>query len=106
VGRVGPDDLVEIDQVDSASSGEERIAVAEGPPGADEHASSERGVHLVAAPGDEICLTRKAAVRSELGGVDDDRHVAAMRGRDDRFERRQPTGDVRRTSDSKQARVR
>ena len=51
LGRIGPDHLVQIDQVDRAAAGQERVALGEGGPGPDQHAGAERGVHLVPAPG-------------------------------------------------------
>ena len=70
LGRVGPHDLVEVDQVDGAAAGQERVAVGEGRPGADEHAGAERGVHLVPAPGEVVGGGRQRPVGGELGGVD------------------------------------
>ncbi len=80
LGRLGPDHLVEVDEVDRPAAGEERVAVGEGAPGPDEHAGAERGVHLVAAPGQEVGGGGHRAVGGELGGVDEHRD-ARGRGR-------------------------
>ncbi len=71
-GRGGPDDLVELDEVDGAATGEERVTVGEGFPRADEHSGAEGRVHLVPAPGDEVGLRGQGTVRRELGAVDGD----------------------------------
>ena len=54
IGRFGPDDLVQVDQVDSPSAGEERITLGEGRSRPDQHTGPERGVHLVAAESYEV----------------------------------------------------
>ena len=56
IGRVGPDHLVEVDEVHGAAAGQEWVALGEGAPWADEHSGAEGGVHLVAAPGEEVRL--------------------------------------------------
>jgi hypothetical protein len=94
VGRVGPGHLVEVDQVDGAATGEEGVAVRERRPWAHQHAGAERGVHLVAAPGQEVGVRREGAVGGELGGVDKHRHAAFVGRGNDVVDRRQPAGDV------------
>ena len=96
------DDLVEVDEVDGAAAGQERVALGEGRPGADEHAGPEGGVHLVAAPGDEVGVGRQRAVGGELGGVDEHGDVPLVGGGDDGVEGRQPAGDVRGAGDGQQ----
>ena len=60
-GRVGPHHLVEVDEVDGAAAGEERVAARRRRrAGTDEDAGAERGVHLVAAPGHEVGVGRAA----------------------------------------------
>ena len=83
IGRVGPDHLVEVDQVDGAAAGQERVALGERVPWADQHAAAEGGVHLVAAPRQEVRPLRQAAVGGELGGVDEHRDAAGVGGGDD-----------------------
>ncbi len=104
LGRVGPHHLVEVDEVDGAAAGQERVAAREGRPRADEHARAEGRVHLVAAPGDEVGLGGQRPVRSELGGVDEHRHAPVVGGGDDGVERREPAGDVRGAGDGEQPR--
>ena len=77
LGRVGPHDLVEVDEIDGAATGQERVAVGERVPRADEDAGPERGVHLVAAPGHEVGVGGQRPVGGELGGVDEHRDAAA-----------------------------
>ena len=88
VWRVGPDDLVELDEVDGATTGEERITFRERPARPDEHARSEGCVHLVAAPSEEIGLVGKGTVRRELSAVDSDRDSSVVGGVDDLVDRR------------------
>ncbi len=72
LGRVRPHDLVQVDQVHRTAAGQERVAVGEDAPRADEHAGAERGVHLVPAPRQEVSIGGQRAVRGQLGGVDQD----------------------------------
>ena len=83
VGRGGPDDLVEVDQVDGAAADQERVAVLERRPWADQRAGAERRVHLVPAEGDEVGVGGERPVRRELRAVDQDRDATRVRGRDD-----------------------
>jgi ABC-type transport system involved in cytochrome c biogenesis ATPase subunit len=95
VGRDRPDDLVEVDEVNSAAAGEERVALDERGTRADEGTGAVGGVHLVTAEGEEVGLGRERSVGCELGRVDHGRHAALMRFIDDRAERGEPSGDVR-----------
>jgi hypothetical protein len=101
-GRVAPHDLVEVDQVDRATTGEKGIPLGEGGTRADQHAGSVGRVHLVPAPCDEVGPERHRAMRCQLRGVDDDRHATIVGRRDDLVDRRQPPGHVRRTRDGQQ----
>ena len=77
LGRIGPHDLVEIDEIDGAAASEERVAVGEGAPRSDEGAGAEGRVHLVPAPRDEVDRRRERPMGCELGGIDEhrDRHA-------------------------------
>ena len=101
---LGPDDLVEVDQVDGAAAGEEGVARLERPPRCDQRAGSERRVELVAAEGHEVRSRRQRSVRGELGGVEQDRDAACVRLLTDLVDRGQPTGDVRRSRQGQQRR--
>ena len=82
LGRVGPHDLVEVDEVDGAAAGEERVAVGR---------TRARGPMSTPAPNGAYILwplhaTKSAvggqrSVRRELGGVDEDGHAAVVGGR-------------------------
>ena len=88
VGRVGPNDLVKLDEVDGTAAGKKGIAVGEGAARPDQYAGSERRVHLVPAPGEEVGPIRKRAVRRQLGGIDGDGDLPAMGSGDDLVDRR------------------
>ena len=83
IGRGVPDDLVEVDQVDGAAADQERVAVLERRPWADQRAGAERRVHLVPAEGDEVGRRGERPVRRELGAVDEDLDSTCVRCRDD-----------------------
>ena len=87
VGRVGPHHLVEVDEVDGAATGQERVAVGERGSRADEHAGAEGRVHLVPAPREEVGVGGQRAVGRELGGVDEDGDAPIVGGGDDGVER-------------------
>ena len=83
LGRVGPGHLVQVDQVDRAAAGQERVAVGEGGAGADQDPGAEGGVHLVAAPGQVVGRGGEGSVGGQLGGVDQHGHAALVGGVDD-----------------------
>ena len=73
VGRVGPDDVVERDELDRAAAVQQRVAVQRH--AADERAGAERRVELVAGEREVVDAGvghRDRAVRGELGGVDEE----------------------------------
>src|SRR5712691_2851382 len=65
-GWVGPDNLVEVDQVDRPASRQEGISVDERTTRTDQRARSERCVHLVPAPRDEVDRRGKWSMGREL----------------------------------------
>ena len=101
-GRVGPDDVVELDEVDRAAARQEGVTSREGGARPDEHARPKGRIHLVAAPSDEVGLRGERTVRGKLGAVDSYRDLAAMGGVDDLVDRGSPSGDVRSTGDCEQ----
>ena len=105
-GRVGPRDFVEVDEVDGAATGEERVTVGEGASRPDEGAGAEGGVHLVPAPRHEVDRGWQTSVGCELGGVHEDGHAALVGGDGDVVDRGHPAGDVRRAADGQQLRMR
>ena len=106
LGRVGPGDLVQVDEVDGATTGEERVAVGEAGPGADQHPGAERGVHLVTAPRHVVGGGGQRSVGGELGGVDEHGDRTGVSGGDHGVERRRPAGHVRGAGDRQQRRGR
>ena len=104
-GRVGPHDLVEVDEVDGAATGEERVAVGEGASRPDEGAGAEGRVHLVPAPRHEVDRGWETSVGCELGGVDEDGDAALVGGHGDVVDGGHPAGDVGRTGDGQQLRM-
>ena len=105
LGRIGPHDLVEIDEIDGAAASQERIAVGEGVPRADEGAGAEGRVHLVPAPRDVVDGRWDRAMGRELGGIDEHRNPTGAGRFGDVLERWHPAGDVRRAADGKQLRA-
>ena len=102
VGRRRPDDLVQADQVDGTSPGQEGIAGFEGPARADERTRPERGVELVPAEGHEVGRHRQRAVRGQLGAVDEHGNLAFVGSLDDLVEWWPPPGDVGRAGDGQE----
>ena len=102
IGRRAPDHLVQADEVDGSSAGEERIAGLEQGPGSDERPGAEGGVELVAAEGQEVRGGRQRAVRGQLGTVHQHRHPPGVGRGDDLVERWQPSGHVGRAGDRQQ----
>ena len=72
LGRIGPDDLVEVDQIDRATAGQEGIAVREDAARPDQRAGAEGRVQLVTAEGHEVGSRRQGTVRRQLGRVEQD----------------------------------
>ena len=70
LGRVSPGDLVEVDEVDGAAAGEERVAIGEGGPAAD-HTPAPNGAHICDRSTPHSRQRRAAAGGGELGGVDE-----------------------------------
>ncbi len=93
-GRLGPDHLVEVDEVDGPAAGQEGVALGEGGPGADEDAGAVGGVHLVAGEGQVVRPGRQGPVGGELGGVEDDGHPTGVGRLHDGRQWGQPAGDV------------
>ena len=102
LGRIRPDHFVEVDEIDCTTARQERVTVGERRSRADECTGAERRVHLVAAPGDEVDARRQAAMRCELGCVEEHGYVPLVRGVGDRVDRRHPSGDVRRARDGQE----
>src|SRR6185437_6181872 len=102
---LGPDDLVDVDQVDGAAAGQERVAVDEGRAGTDQGAGAVGGVELVAAERHEVGAGWQRAVGGELGGVKDDGDPAVMGGGADGVHRREPAGDVGGPGDGEEGRA-
>ena len=101
-GGLGPDDLVEVDQVDRPAAGQERVPVGEGAPGADEDAGPEGRIHLVPAPRQVVRGGGHRAVGRQLGGVDQDRDIPLVGHGDDGIDVRAPSRDVGRRGDRQQ----
>ena len=78
LGRIGPDDLVEVDQVDGATTGEEGVTVLEDPARPDERAGAEGRVELVTAEGHEVGSLGEGTVRCQLCRVEQDGDPAGM----------------------------
>ncbi len=104
--RVGPHDVVEVDEVrrrlHRQGRGRRRRRHGAGRSGL---AGAERRVDLVAAPRHVIDRTWETSVRCELGGVDEDGDATCVGGRGDVIDGRHPPGDVRRAGDGQQLRL-
>ena len=78
IGRVGPDDLVQIDQIDRAAPGQEGVAGGEDAPGPDEGAGAIGGVKLVPAEGHEVRLGGQGPMRGQLRRIEQDGDPASV----------------------------
>ena len=83
-GGVRPDHLVEVDEVDGAAAGQERVARRERRPRADQRARAEGAYSLWPLKATKSAAGGQRPVRGELGGVDEDGHPALVGGLDDR----------------------
>ena len=80
-GGVGPDDLVEVDQVDRPAPGQERVAGLEERSAARSRAPAPNGAYsLWPLKATKSAVGGEGAVGGELGGVHHDRHPP-LRGR-------------------------
>ena len=104
VGWRRPDHLVQVDEVDGAAAGQERVAGLEEGTGSDQGTAAEGRVELVAAEGQVVGLGGQRPVRRELGRVDQDRHAPLVGGVDDLVEGWQPPGHVGGAGDRQQRR--
>ena len=104
LGRLGPDDLVQVDQVDGAAAGEERVPGGEDAPRPDQRAGTVGGVELVPAEGDEVGVGGECAVRGELRRIEEDRDAAGVRLGADVGHRREPPGHVGRAREGEEGR--
>ena len=105
LGRIRPDDLVEVDQVHRPAAGEKRIAVLEDLPRADERTGTEGRVELVAAEGDEIGPGGQGAMGGQLCRIEEDRDAACVRLGTDLLHRGQPARDVGGSRERQQGRA-
>ena len=94
LGWIGPDHLVQVDQVDGATAGEEGIALFEDAPRPNEGTGAERRVELVAAEGDEVGSRRQGSMGRQLRRIEQDGDAARLRLGTDLLHGRQPAGDV------------
>ena len=95
LGRVGPDHLVEVDEVDGAAAGQERVALGERRRGARCSTPAPNGAYILCPlQARKSAVAGQRPVGGELGGVDQHRHAPLVGGGDDVVERRQPAGDV------------
>ncbi len=102
LGRIRPDDLVQVDEVDRPAAGEERIAALEHLAGTDQRAGAEGRVELVAAEGHEVGARGERAVGRQLGRIEEDRDAAGVGLGADLLHGGQPTGDVGGSRESQQ----
>ena len=103
VGRVGPDHVVERDELDRAAAVQQRVAVQRR--AADERAGAERRVELVAGEREVVDAGvghRDRAVRGELGGVDEQLRAVLVGERGELRERPDLAGDVGGAGDGEQ----
>ncbi len=101
--RRRPQHLVQVDRLDRATAGQERIAFGECRSGADQDPGAEGRIHLVPAPRDEVRIRRDRSVGGELRGIDHDRHAPLVSQPDDGIQRRLPAGDVGGAGDGEEA---
>ena len=85
LGRVGPHDLVEVDEVDGAAAGEERVAVGERVAAGPMSTPAPNGAYILwPLQATKSAVAGQRPVGCELGGVDEHGHAALVGGGDDR----------------------
>ena len=111
LGRVGPHDVVERDELDRPAAAQQRLAALEGAAAGDERAGPERRVELVPRQREVVDARGRhvdGAMRRELGGVDEELRAVVVRDRGELGQRPHLAGDVRgaRDGDEVDARLR
>ena len=111
LGRIGPHDVVERDELDRPAAAQQRLAALEGATAGDERAGPERRVELVPRQREVVDARARhvdGAMRRELGGVDEELGAVVVRDRGELGQRPHLAGDVRgaRDGDEVDARLR
>ena len=94
VGRLRPDHLVQVDQVDGAATGQEGVTILEGAPRPDQGAGPVGRVELVSTEGDVVGSGWERPVGGQLSRVEQYRDASVVGFATDLLHRREPAGHV------------